>query len=223
MSLTPLIASQSHLLRSFDSCRTIFMCCDIQEKLRQRIPNFQDAVYVSNWMASIHSILTSKHVTFVATEQYPKGVGHLVKDICLPEGTPVFEKVQPSMLLPEVLPYLYGDADRGILPVEQAVLWGHETHVCVLQTADELLCRNVRVAVLVDGCAAQLPIDHDVAIREMASWRNLTLTTSVSASLQLLRSDKSRMKQLMGLISQKNLGNSQSSGVVAGEHKPDDS
>lgn len=203
MASRALISSPSHLLQKFDSCRTIFMCCDIQEKLRNRIPNFQAAVDVSNSMATIHNTLTPKHSTFVVTEQYPKGVGHVAKDITLPEGTPVIEKLQPSMLVPEMMPYIDGDAARGILPVQQAVLWGHETHVCVLQTADELLSRNIRVAVLVDGCASQQQLDHDVAIQEMAGWENLTLTTTISVLLQLSRGDRSIRGALMKVVKPK--------------------
>ncbi|KAG5485761.1 hypothetical protein LSCM1_07172 [Leishmania martiniquensis] len=192
--------SRSNLLQKFDCCRTIFMCCDIQEKLRHRIPNFQAAVEVSNAMASIHTIMTPTHSTFVATEQYPVGVGRLVQDIKLPAGAPVIEKVQPSMLVPEMMPYINGDAERGILPVGQAVLWGHETHVCVLQTADDLLSRGIRVAVLVDGCASQQSLDHDVAVREMATWNHLMLTTAASALMQLSRGDPAVMKKAMKML-----------------------
>ncbi|CAM37124.1 putative mitochondrial associated ribonuclease [Leishmania braziliensis MHOM/BR/75/M2904] len=200
MSPTALIASRSRLLHKFDSCRTIFMCCDIQEKLRGRIPNFQAAIDVSNSMAAIHNALTPRHTSFVATEQYPQGVGRLARDIQLPEGTPVIEKVQPSMLVPEMMPYIIGDPARGILPVQQAVLWGHETHVCIMQTADELLQHGIRVGVLVDGCAAQRQLDHDVAIQEMSTWDNLTLTTTISVLLQLVRGDDSLKGPLMKLV-----------------------
>ncbi|GET86159.1 mitochondrial associated ribonuclease, putative [Leishmania tarentolae] len=208
MASRALISPRSHLMQKFDSCRTIFMCCDIQEKLRDRISNFQAAVDVSNSMAAIHNALTPKHSTFVVTEQYPKGVGHIAKDIVLPEGTPVIEKLQPSMLVPEMMPYIDGDAARGILPVQQAVLWGHETHVCVLQTADELLSRNIRVAVLVDGCASQQQLDHDVAIQEMARWENLTLTTTISVLLQLARGQHLMKGPLMNIVKPKSAGTS---------------
>ncbi|KAG5506890.1 hypothetical protein JIQ42_07606 [Leishmania sp. Namibia] len=220
MPRSALISSRSKLLQKFDRCRTIFMCCDIQEKLRGRIPNFHAAVEVSNTMASFHEVMTPEHATFVATEQYPVGVGHLVKDIHLPAGTPVIEKLQPSMLVPEMMPYINGDAARGLLPVRQAVLWGHETHVCVLQTADDLLSRDIRVAVLVDGCASQQQLDHDVAIQEMSTWNNLTLATTISVLLQLSRGDPSVMGRVMKIIKSKSADPSRFPSVNADAETP---
>lgn len=203
MTAPTFVTARSHLLQRFDTCRTIFMCCDIQEKLRTRIHNFDAAVDVSNAMAKMHNAFTPKYATFVATEQYPQGVGHLVQEIKLPPNTPVFAKDQPSMVVPEMLPYLEGDVARGILPVQQAVLWGHETHVCIMHTADELVRRNIHVAVLVDGCASQQRLDHDVALMEMAKWDNLALTTTVSLLLQLTRGDRAVMGPLMHILKQK--------------------
>lgn len=197
MSLTGFIAPRSHLLQKYTSCRTIFLCCDIQEKLRDRIANFNDAVKVSNHAAFLHDTLTPKYATFVATEHVPEHVGRFVPDIRLPEGAPLIAKYQASMLIPEVASYLESNPDKGILPVQQAVLWGHESHVCILQTADALLQRNIRVAVLVDGCASQSQLDHETALRMMVNWEGLTLTTFMSAMLQLTQADPATSKAML--------------------------
>ncbi|KPI90644.1 putative mitochondrial associated ribonuclease [Leptomonas seymouri] len=201
------IAPRSHLLQKYTSCRTLFMCCDIQEKLRSKIGNFSDAVVISNGMAVLHTVLTPQFSTFVATEHAPEITGTIAKDIQLPEGTPLFVKQQPSMLVSEMLPYLEGNPEKGLLPVQQAVLWGHESHVCILQTADELLQRNIRVAVLADGCAAQKDIDHQTAMQAMASWDGLTLTTFVSVMLQLTHNDPALMKVVWKLMKGKRTPN----------------
>lgn len=190
---------KGHLIQKFDTCRTAFMCCDIQEKLVKRIPNFNDAVRVSNIMSRFHDILTPKFCTFVATEQFPEGVSHMVKSIQLPDKTPVIPKLQPSMLTPEMLPYILGDEAMGLAPVQQAVLWGHETHVCIINTADDLLSRGIRVAVVVDGCGAQNTLDHEVALMDMAKWEGLTLTTTIGLIMQLSRGDARIMKDVMKL------------------------
>lgn len=203
MSLPAFIAPRSHLLQKYTNCRTIFLCCDIQEKLRNKIANFSDAVDVSNHISLLHDTLTPKYATFVATAHVPEFVGAFVKDIKLPEGAPIFPKYQASMLVPEVLPYLEGNAEQGILPVQQAVLWGHESHVCILQTADALLQRNIRVAVLVDGVASQHLVDHQTALQAMATWEGLTMTTFMSAMLQLTEADPVIMKPLMKLTKAK--------------------
>ncbi|KPA74756.1 putative mitochondrial associated ribonuclease [Leptomonas pyrrhocoris] len=200
MSLSSFIAPRSHLLQQYTSCRTMFLCCDIQEKLRKRIPKFNNAVVVSNLMADFHDVLTPKYATFVATEHAPELAGPFVKDIRLPAGTHIMTKYQPSMLLPDVSSLLEGDEAKGVLPVRQAVLWGHESHVCILHTADALLQRNIRVAVLVDGCAAQHAIDHEAAVQTMASWDGLTLSTIESVVMQLTQNDHAMVKDLWKLL-----------------------
>ncbi|KAG5498517.1 hypothetical protein JKF63_02803 [Porcisia hertigi] len=180
VSVPPRRPHLAQILRKLTDCRTLFMCCDMQEKLKDKIPGFDETIYITNRITHFCEMLGPKYCNVIATLQYPAGVGPLYHEIQLPPGTPVFEKMQPSMLLPEVLPYLYGDAQRGILPVQQVVLWGHETHVCIMQTADELLRRGFRVAIATDACAAQRRIDHEVALMEMSKWEGLLLTDSLS-------------------------------------------
>lgn len=176
------------------------MCCDMQEKLADKIPDFHATVHVTNNLTLFCEILGPKYCSCIATLQYPEGVGPLYHEIILPPSTPVFPKMEPSMLLPEVLPYLYGDAQRGILPVQQVVLWGHETQVCILQTADELLRRGFRVAVVTDACAAQRRIDHEVAMMEMSKWTGLHLTSANGVYTEMLRAHPRYFGPVMKLI-----------------------
>ncbi|AIN95840.1 isochorismatase-like protein [Leishmania panamensis] len=189
----------AQLLRKFTECRTLFLCCDMQEKLADKIPGFHETIRVSNNITLFCEMLGPTYCNVIATVQYPKGVGPLYHEIQLPPNTPVFPKMKPSMLVPEALPYLYGDAERGILPVQQAVLWGHETHVCIMQTADELLRRGFRVAITTDGCAAQRRIDHEVALMEMSKWSGLLLTSSIGMYAMIVRADEIFRKPVMKL------------------------
>ncbi|KAK7201854.1 Isochorismatase family [Novymonas esmeraldas] len=197
-----MLSEHSRLVQKFDTCRTAFMLCDVQEKVEPHISNFHDAVHVANAMAAIHEILGPERSVFAVTEQYPRGVGHVHPAIRLPADAIIAEKVQSSMLVPTLRPHILGDAERGIAPVQQVFLWGHETHGCVLQTADELLTHGIRVAILVDGCAAQLPEMHDVAVLQMAHWDGLMLTTTISAVMQLTRSDPRHVKSVLNTLKQ---------------------
>ncbi|KPI90646.1 hypothetical protein ABL78_0242 [Leptomonas seymouri] len=190
----------SQILKALSECRTLFMCCDMQEKLADRIPGFHETIHVTNHLTLFCEILGPKYCSCIVTLQYPDGVGPLYHEIILPPNTPVFHKMEPSMLLPEVLPYLYGDAERGLLAVQQVVLWGHETQVCIMQTADELLRRGFRVAVVADGCAAQRRIDHKVAMMEMSKWEGLLLTSSTCLYTQIVRAHPRFYAPVMKLI-----------------------
>lgn len=190
----------TQLLRKFTECCTLFMCCDIQEKLADKILGFNETIRVTNNITLFCEMLGATYCNVLATVQYPAGLGPLYHEIQLPPNAPVFPKMEPSMLLPEVLPYLYGDAEHGILPVQQVVLWGYETHICIMQTADELLRRGFRVAIATDGCAAQRRLDHDVAIMEMSKWAGLLLTNSIGVYTMIVRADDIVWKPVMQLI-----------------------
>lgn len=56
-------------------------------------------------------------------------------------------------------------AELDTLAKPSVVLFGIEAHVCVQQTALDLLEQGYDVHVLVDGCSSQRPIDRAVALR----------------------------------------------------------
>ncbi len=58
----------------------------------------------------------------------------------------------------------------------QVVVAGIETHVCVQQTALDLLALGYQVFIAVDAVSARHPRDHDVALARLAS-SGATLTT----------------------------------------------
>ncbi|KAF8299797.1 putative ribonuclease mar1 [Trypanosoma cruzi] len=173
----------SRLLKHYGSCKTAFFCCDIQEKLAGRVVNFDNCVFVANRFAGLHTALGTAHSVYVVTEQYPKGVGPTSADIRLPPDAHVFSKMQSPMLLPEVMALV------DLPEVEQFVLWGLETHVCVLQTAAALLDMKKKVVIAVDGCGSQSQGDHCTAIQLMQSWSGdgCYVSTSESILMQLLK------------------------------------
>lgn len=194
------ISEHSRLFQKFDTCRTAFMLCDVQERVAPHIANFHDAVHAANAMSAMHTMLGPDYSVFIVTEQYPKGLGHVYHDIVVPADAIVADKVTPSMLVPKVRPYILGDAERGIPPVQQVIIFGHETYGCVLQTTDELLTHGIRVAVLVDGCGSQVPKHHDVAIQQLSNWEGVLMTTVPSVIMQLTRSDPRFVKDVIKVL-----------------------
>ncbi|EAN87195.1 putative ribonuclease mar1 [Trypanosoma cruzi] len=173
----------SRLLKHYGSCKTAFFCCDIQEKFMGRVANSANCVFVANRFAGLHTALGTAHSVYVVTEQYPKGLGATSADIRLPPDAHVFSKKRFAMLVPEVMPLV------DLPEVEQVVLWGFETHVCVLQTAAALLDMKKKVVIAVDGCGSQSQGDHCTAIQLMQSWSGdgCYVSTSESILMQLLK------------------------------------
>ncbi|KAG5486436.1 hypothetical protein LSCM4_07364 [Leishmania orientalis] len=195
-----MLSEHSRLIQRFDTCRTAFMLCRVPEKVQSITPNFRDTVHVTNTMVAVHQLLGPERSVFVTTELSPQGVDHDDCRIQLPGDAIVAENVQVSMLVPEVRLCIFGDDERGVPPVQQVIIWGHETHGCILHTADELLTHGVRVAVLVDGCASHVKDMHDTAVLQMSRWDGLMITTAPSAVMQLTRSDARFVKEIVKIL-----------------------
>jgi nicotinamidase-related amidase len=67
-----------------------------------------------------------------------------------------------------------------------AVLCGLETHVCVAQTALDLLASGRDVAVVVDAVTSRHAIDHEVALRRLEQ-AGAVLTTSEAVLFEWTR------------------------------------
>ena len=70
-------------------------------------------------------------------------------------------------------------AERGI---HKLLLCGIEAHVCVQQTALDLMAAGFRVYLAVDAIGARYDIDRDIALRRMET-SGATLTTTEAALL----------------------------------------
>ena len=66
-----------------------------------------------------------------------------------------------------------------------AVLAGIEAHVCVLQTALDLLGRGIRVFIAADAVASRDPFDRDIALRRLER-AGAVLTTVETAAFEWL-------------------------------------
>ena len=99
-----------------------------------------------------------------ATEQYPRGLGETVPELKALLGE-CPEKLRFSCA--EVLHGVQsdvGDPDRR----PQIVLAGIETHVCVLQTAFDLLSAGLEVFVVADAVQSRREHDYELALKRMA-------------------------------------------------------
>ncbi|WOO76933.1 Isochorismatase domain-containing protein 2 [Vanrija pseudolonga] len=126
--------------------RTALLICDVQERFRGAIHQF-DAV-----ATTINRMLKAAALKVITTEQNPKALGHTISELqttinALPAhlnlGT--YEKSKFSMLTPEVCKVLGGrfatlaDPNAKVDPegIERIIVVGIESHVCVLQTSLE--------------------------------------------------------------------------------------
>ncbi|KAJ1665373.1 hypothetical protein IW140_001454 [Coemansia sp. RSA 1813] len=152
-------ASSARSLGRLNASSTAFLLCDIQEKFRPGIHAFECLVQVAQKMSKASRILK---IPLIVTEQYSKGLGHTVEEIDIAHASLVDDKSRFSMFTPSVAKKLEE------LQIRSVVLYGIESHVCVLQTCLELMDNNYDVHVLADGVSSMNYPEIDVALRRMA-------------------------------------------------------
>ena len=102
------------------------------------------------------------------------------------------------MVTPEIVPLL-PSREKGETPLD-AIIVGIETHVCVTQTALDLLERGHRVYVIVDGVSSMNAEERAVALARLRD-AGVVVTTSEGVIFEML-GDASRgeFKAIRGLV-----------------------
>jgi nicotinamidase-related amidase len=142
-----------------DSDRSALYVIDVQERM---LPAIHDGATVLAHIEWLVRVARKVGVPVLASEQYPKGLGPLVPELrALVAAEAVATKTHFSWVAAGSLAGMPG-ADRA-----QAVLTGVETHVCLLQTALELLEEGKEVYVVADGVGSRRELDRDIALERM--------------------------------------------------------
>jgi nicotinamidase-related amidase len=162
------IARSPELMSAAD---TALLVIDVQERLSGLIGAGRRVVWNVRRLIDGAKILG---LPVLATEQYPQGLGPTVPELA--------ERLGP---IPAKLTFsCCGSADVARTLEERRVhkvlLCGIETHVCVQQTALDLLAAGWRVYVAVDAIGSRMPLDHETALRRLDS-AGATLTTAEAA------------------------------------------
>jgi nicotinamidase-related amidase len=132
-------------------------------------------------------------VPVLATEQYPKGLGHLVPMIAalVPVASTVGKISFSALRDPE-------PAERiGQLSRETLVVIGAEAHVCVLQTVLDLLARGRKVAVVADGVGSRRIGDKEVGLARMARAGAQIVTADMVVFEWLERAGTTQFRELL--------------------------
>jgi nicotinamidase-related amidase len=150
---------------------TALLVMDMQQKLLLAIPDSERIVWNARRLLDGAKILG---VTVVGTEQYPQGLG--------PTTPQLAERLGP---LPSKLTFSCGGceglfADLEKKGIAKVLIAGVETHVCVQQTAFDLLAAGWSVFIAVDAVGSRFEIDQVTALDRMNS-AGATLTTTESA------------------------------------------
>ena len=148
---------------SLDIDNSILVVVDVQEAFRKAIPDFAEAV--SRIAIAIRGFqLLGRPI--VVTEQYPKGLGRTAEELLLslPDDASFVEK---STFSSYAEPAFVAELEK--YQAKQVVLCGVETHVCVNQTAHDLLAAGYEVHLLTDCVASRYQHDREAGLKKMFS------------------------------------------------------
>lgn len=157
--------------------QTVMLLIDIQERLAHNMFDSQRLVQRSVFAVRMAGIFG---LPLIVTEQYVRGLGPTVQEIrqALPPGTQTIEKTRFSACTPDVLNALPSGRPT-------VLLCGIEAHVCVLQTALDLLESGRTVFLLSDAVSGGEPDQIGPAMTRMIS-EGARVTGCVSAAYELM-------------------------------------
>ncbi|CAN5351572.1 hydrolase [soil metagenome] len=177
-----------------DKDKIVLVVIDMQEAFRGAIGEFTEIASRISLAVRGFQILD---LPIILTEQYPKGLGRTADEILfsLPAEFEVIEKTSFSSCGASAF------LDKlDTLGAKQILICGIETHICINQTAHDLLAKNFEVHVLQDCVASRFEHDKRAALRKMRL--NGAIPSSVEMSLfELMRDSRhENFKEIQGLI-----------------------
>jgi nicotinamidase-related amidase len=165
---------------TLDLSRTALAIIDVQESFRPHIPDFAEVAARCALVAHAARLLG---VPVLVTEQYPKGLGRTAVEIraVLSEEFEPIEKTAFSSCGAAAFVSKLGEAGA-----RQVLLCGLEAHVCVNQTAHDLLARGFQVHLLADCISSRAAHNRQAGIDKM--MRSGALPSAIELALfELMR------------------------------------
>lgn len=179
----------------FEPDRCAVLVIDVQTKLLPRIRK-QELL-----TAGIRKLLRGAavfDVPVLATEQYPKGIGPTeasIAELLTKSGAKIIEKASFSACGESPVREAIRAIDRP-----QLIVAGIEAHICVQQTALDLLVMDYDVAVCADAIGSRGKMDYKQALSRM-THAGAAVTTVESILFELCdRCDSERFKAMIEVI-----------------------
>jgi nicotinamidase-related amidase len=157
-----------------DRARSALIVVDVQEGYRGLTVEYERMVRGVRRLIDAAKVVG---VPILATEQYPKGLGHLIPEVSggLPEGVQVVEKLSMSCCGQPAFVRQLEALER-----RQLVVCGIEAHACINQTTHDLLERGYQVHLPFDALSARF--EHDYRI----GWEKMIGSGAVPSTVEMV-------------------------------------
>jgi nicotinamidase-related amidase len=173
--------------------KTILVLVDIQEKLLNVMWKREELVFNVSKLIRAFKIM---ELPLLLTEQYPQGMGKTDKRISeLLNGIQPVEKICFSCMGKDEFNERMKSSGKN-----QVVLCGIEAHICVLQTALDLLHQGYFVYVPYDGTSSRKESDYRNALDRMQK-EGVVIGSVESAIFELLKSaDSPAFRKILKIV-----------------------
>ncbi len=139
---------------------TVLVLIDIQGKLARIV---DESEFVIQNISNVVQGAKVLGLPILWLEQYPKGLGSTVEEIAqhLSDQEPIEKITFSAYDTPEFVEQLEATGRKKVL------LAGIETHICVYQTAAQLLENGYEVEVLADCVSSRTALNSDIGLEKM--------------------------------------------------------
>jgi nicotinamidase-related amidase len=175
--------------RVLDRGRAALVVVDVQEAFRPAVLDFDRVAAGAATLVRGARILD---LPVIVTQQYPKGLGATVPELAEHlDGIEPIDKVRFSAAAAD------GFDLQGR---DQALICGIESHVCVSQTAHDLLDRGVQVHVARDAVTSRTEENRELGLHKMEG-AGAVVTSVETALFELLgAAGTDEFKQVQALV-----------------------
>ncbi|NLL37867.1 MAG: isochorismatase family protein [Fretibacterium sp.] len=182
----------------WNSQNTCMLLVDIQEKLLPVITGHETVLLNSIRLLKAARIFQTP---LLVTEQYPKGIGPTVAALkeLFPAGTPTPTKILSKTTFSCCGAPGFSEA-LDSLNRPFTILFGIETHICLLATLEELQAEGRNVLLAADACGSRNPEHHALALDAARACGAAVLPTETLIYRMLGDSARPEFKELLPLF-----------------------
>ncbi|MGK0358731.1 MAG: nicotinamidase-related amidase [Bradymonadia bacterium] len=171
---------------------TALIIVDVQARLGEAMPADCYGTLVAN-AGRLLTAAEAMDLPTIVTEQYPKGLGPTDLRLTLP--APALAKTEFSAWQnPAIRGAIQATGRRSI------ILLGMETHICVFQTARDLVEAGFAVHVMADGVASRTQANRQVGLDLMRAAGCVISSTETALFDMLKKAEGPVFKQMSRLI-----------------------
>ena len=188
--------------KSIEAMSSFLIMIDIQERLLPAMFNKDEVLENSRKLLSAVRELFPA-VPSIISEQYPKGIGPTVPELkaLISEESRFIEKVEFSCCDNEAFSDAFLNLRFNSGTKDTAILFGIETHICVLGTALGLMEKyNLNVIVAADACGSRSRKNHELALEAMKSAGCFVVPTETVIYQLLKKAGTPQFKALLPLL-----------------------